>query len=58
MQELYNDKVKRYHLDDLKVYCKRGQNTTAATVIDRTAMKFAGFQEQRAVDLDSPPYFD
>ena len=57
VQEMYDDKVKRYHLDDLKVYCRRERTATAATVIDRAAMMYTGFPGQRAVDLDSPAYF-
>ena len=56
VQDLYDDKIKRYHLDDLKVYCERkGGNNESS--IDRGAMRYAGFLGQRAVDLYSPAYF-
>ena len=55
VQELYGEKTKRYHLDDLKVYCKR-QATSNYTTIERGAMLYAGFPGQRAVALDSPAY--
>ena len=50
VQELYDDKVKRYHFDDLKVYCAR-EGTNNDTTIARGAMRYAGFNGQRAVDL-------
>lgn len=56
VQELYDDRVKRYHLDDLKVYCHR-EGAENNTMIERGAMLYAGFQGQRAVDLHSPAYF-
>lgn len=56
VQELYGEKIKRYHLDDLKTYCPR-QHPSNATTIERSAMLYAGFPGQRAVDLYSPAYF-
>ena len=55
VQELYGEKVKKYHLDDLKKYCARPTDNNA-TSIERNAMLYAGFPGQRAVDLNSPPY--
>ena len=55
MKELYGDKAKKYHLDDLKVYCSRSVPANVST-IDRGAMLYAGFPGQRAIDLDSPAY--
>ena len=55
VRELYADKTKKYHLDDLKTYCSR-QTTDNSTTIDRGAMLYAGFPGQRAVDLTSPPF--
>ena len=55
-RDLYDDKLKRYHLDDLKVYCARkgvGNELSMA----RGAMLYVGFPGQRAVDLHSPAYF-
>ena len=56
VQDLYDDRIKRYHLDNLKVYCeqKRGSNESS---IDWGAMRYVGFLGQRAVDLYSPAYF-
>ena len=57
VQELYNDNTKKYHLDDLKVYCKRDDEMNYTSIIKRNAMLYAGFQGQRAVNLHSPSYF-
>lgn len=52
VQEMYSDKVKRYHLNDLKVYCSRDPSITDNfSSIDRSAMSLAGFPSQRAVYL-------
>lgn len=56
VKELYGENTKRYHLDDLKVYCRR-TTTSPATAIERGAMLHAGYLGQRAVDLNSPAYF-
>lgn len=58
VKELYGDATKKYHLDDLKVYCQRQQGlpSGATLVCERGAMRYAGFPGQRAVDLDSPAY--
>lgn len=52
VQELYGEQVKKYHLDDLKVYCPREGQFSAATVIHRSAMTHAGFPGQRSIDLN------
>lgn len=51
--ELYREEVKKYHLDDLKTYCPRTENSPTTTSIPRTAMALAGFPEQRAITLHS-----
>lgn len=56
VQELYDDKIKRYHLNDMKTYCIRSEPTNN-TIMERGAMLFPGFPGQRAVDLLSPAYF-
>lgn len=53
VQELYGEKVKKYHLDDLKTYCPRAENSPTTTSITRTAMSLIGFPKQRAVTLHS-----
>lgn len=52
VQELYGEKVKRCHLDDLKTNCPRQQSSNATT-IKRSAMPYAEFRGQRVVDLYS-----
>lgn len=47
VKDLYNDQVKRYHLNDLKVYCPRESDA----FVPRNAMALAGFPGQRAFDL-------
>lgn len=47
VKDFYNDQIKEYHLDALKVYCSREENVT----VPRNAMALAGFPGQRAVDL-------
>ena len=58
VKELYGDATKKYHLNDLKVYCERQQGlpSDTAMVVERGAMRFAGFPGQRAIDLGSPAY--
>ena len=58
VRELYGGTLKKYHLDDLKVYCQRqlGLPINCAVQFERGAMRYAGFSGQRAVDLNSPPY--
>ena len=51
VQELYGEEVKKYHLDDLKTYCPRVENSLTTTSITRTAMSLAGFPGQRAITL-------
>lgn len=53
VQELYGDKVKRYHLDDLKIYCAREEGMGNQTFVARTAMALIGFPGQRAHNLGS-----
>ena len=53
VQELYGEEVKKYHLDDLKTYCPRAENSPTTTSINRTAMSLAGFPGQRAITLHS-----
>ncbi len=53
VQELYGEEVKKYHLDDLKTYCPRAENSPTTTSITRTAMSLAGFPGQRAITLHS-----
>ena len=38
VQELYSDTTKRYHFDDLKIYCPRDGQHGAATIISRTIL--------------------
>jgi hypothetical protein len=47
VKDLYNDQVKRYHLNDLKVYCSRESDV----LVPRNAMALADFPGQRAFDL-------
>ena len=58
VRELYGDTLKKCYLDDLKVYCQRqsGLPSNCAVRFERSAMKYAGFPGQRAVDLNSPAY--
>ena len=52
VQELFGEGVKKYHLDDMKIYCQReDRNIPTTTCMARSAMKFAGFPGQRAVFL-------
>lgn len=50
VQELYRDKTKKYHLDELKTCCLRGEANNM-TSIHRTAMAMTEFSEQRAHSL-------
>ena len=53
VQELYGEEVKKYHLDDLKTYCPRAENSPTTTSIARTAMSLPGFPGQGALTLHS-----
>lgn len=53
VQELYGEEVKKYHLDDLKTYCPRAENSPTTTSINLTAMSLAEFPGQRAITLPS-----
>ena len=50
VKELYGDAMKKYHLDDLKVYCERQQGLPSGTamVCEKGAIRCTGFPGQRA----------
>ena len=53
VQELYGEEVKKYHVDDLKTYCPRAENSPTVTSITRTTMALAGFPRQSATTIHS-----
>ena len=56
VQKLYDDKTKRCHLIDLKVYCS-SKRTFNELTLQKDVMRYAGFIGQRPIDLHSSAYF-